>query len=152
LSLSKNGAVRCKTSLKITSVLTRVHVLFVHKAQDIVLLISGKALKTLKYFCKAAGQGYWARLPGKATVQGCRARLPGKAARQGCRARLPGKAARQGCRAMLPGNAAGQGCRERLPGKAAGQDCRARLLDNARVHAMVQYAESMVKLDNNAVF
>jgi hypothetical protein len=23
---------------------------------------------------------------------------------------------------------------------------------NARVHAMVQYAESMVKLDNNAVF
>jgi hypothetical protein len=53
---------------------------------------------------------------------------------------------------MLPGNAAGQGCRERLPGKAAGQDCRARLLDNARVHAMVQYDESMVKLDNNAVF
>jgi hypothetical protein len=42
--------------------------------------------------------------------------------------------------------AVGQGCRARLPGKAAGQGCRARL------HAMVQYAESMVKLDNNAVF
>jgi hypothetical protein len=45
---------------------------------------------------------------------------------QGCRARLPGG---QGCR---PGKAAGQG----MPGKAA----------------RVQYAESMVKLDNNAVF
>jgi hypothetical protein len=52
----------------------------------------------------------------------------------------------KGCRARLPGKAAGQGCRARLPGKAAGQDCR------TKVHAMVQYAESMVKLDNNAVF
>jgi hypothetical protein len=51
----------------------------------------------------------------------------------------------QGCRARLPGKAAGQGCRARLPG-------RVRLLVNARVHAMVQYAESMLKLDNNAVF
>jgi hypothetical protein len=34
----------------------------------------------------------------------------------------------------------------RLPGKAAGQGCR------AKVHAMVQYAKSMVKLDNNAVY
>jgi hypothetical protein len=42
--------------------------------------------------------------------------------------------------------ASGQGCRARLPGKAAGQGCM------ARVHAMVQYAESMVKLDNNAVW
>jgi hypothetical protein len=42
----------------------------------------------------------------------------------------------------LPGKAAEQCCR----GKAAGQGCM------ARVHAMVQYAESMVKLDNNAVF
>jgi hypothetical protein len=48
--------------------------------------------------------------------------------------------------AILPGKAAGQGCRARLPGKAAGQHCR------AKVHAMLQYAESMVKLDNNAVF
>jgi hypothetical protein len=47
----------------------------------------------------------------------------------------------QGCRARLPGKAAGQGCRARLPGKSAGQECRARL------HAMVQYAERMVKLD-----
>jgi hypothetical protein len=39
-----------------------------------------------------------------------------------------------------------------LPGKAAGQGFRARLLGNAGVHAMVQYAESMVKMDNNAVF
>jgi hypothetical protein len=66
-------------------------------------------------------------------LQGCRARLPGKAAGQGCRARLPGKAARQVCRARLPGKSAGQGCRPRL-------------------HAMVEYAKSMVKLDNNAVF
>jgi hypothetical protein len=45
-------------------------------------------------------------------------------------------------------NSAGQGCRTRLPGKAAGQGSRARL------HAMVQcqYAESMVKLVENAVF
>jgi hypothetical protein len=42
--------------------------------------------------------------------------------------------------------AGGQGCQARLPGKAAGQGCRARL------HAMVQYAKNMVKLDNNAVF
>jgi hypothetical protein len=35
-----------------------------------------------------------------------------------------------------------QGCRVRLPGKAAGQGC----------NAMVQYAESMVKLENNAEF
>jgi hypothetical protein len=34
--------------------------------------------------------------------------------------------------------------------KAAGQGCRARR--PAKVNAMVQYAESMVKLDNNAVF
>jgi hypothetical protein len=73
-------------------------------------------------------------------LQGCRARLPGKTAGQGCRARLPGKAAGQGCRARLPGKAAGQGCRARLLGKAAGQGCR----------AMVEYAKSMVKLDNFA--
>jgi hypothetical protein len=79
-------------------------------------------------------------------MQGCWARLPGKAAGQGCRAGLPGKAAGQGCRARLPGKAAGQGCRATLPGKAAGQGCR------ARRHAMVQYAESMVKLVENAVF
>jgi hypothetical protein len=42
--------------------------------------------------------------------------------------------------------AGGQGYRAKLPGKSAGQGCM------ARVHAMVQYAESMVKLDNNAVF
>jgi hypothetical protein len=47
----------------------------------------------------------------------------------------------QGWWARLPGKAAGQGCRARLPGKAAGQGCRARL----------QYSESMVKLDNNAL-
>jgi hypothetical protein len=70
-------------------------------------------------------------------LQDCRARL---------RAGLPGKAAGQGCRARLPGKAARQGCRARQSGKAAGQGGRARL------HAMVQYAESMVKLDNNAVF
>jgi hypothetical protein len=35
-----------------------------------------------------------------------------------------------------------QGCRVRLPGKAGGQGC----------NAMVQYAESMVKLENNAAF
>jgi hypothetical protein len=64
--------------------------------------------------------------------------LPCKAAEQACRAKLPGKAA--------GGKAAGQGSRARLPGKAAGQGCRARL------HAMVQNAESMVKLENNAVF
>jgi hypothetical protein len=52
------------------------------------------------------------------------------------------KAGGQGCRATLPGKASGQGCRATLPGKAAGQGCRAK----------VQYAESMVKLDNNAVF
>jgi hypothetical protein len=73
----------------------------------------------------------------------CRSRLPV----QGCRARLPGKAAGQGCR---PGKIAGQGCRARLPGKAAGQGCRARMLGKA--DAMVQYAESMMTLDNNAVF
>jgi hypothetical protein len=67
------------------------------------------------------------------------ARLPGKTASQGCGARLPGKAAGQGCRARLPGKPAGQGCRTKLPGKAAGQCCR----------AMLQYAESMVKLDSN---
>jgi hypothetical protein len=39
-----------------------------------------------------------------------------------------------------------QSCRARLPGNAAGQCCRARL------HAMLQYAESMVKLAKNAVF
>jgi hypothetical protein len=38
--------------------------------------------------------------------------------------------------------AAAQGCREWLPGKGAWQGC----------NAMVQYAESMVKLNNNAVF
>jgi hypothetical protein len=37
-----------------------------------------------------------------------------------------------------------QGFRAKLPGKAAGKGCA--------VHAMVQYAESMLKLDNNAVF
>jgi hypothetical protein len=37
-----------------------------------------------KLFCKAAGQGCRARLPGKAAGQGCRARLPGNAALQGC--------------------------------------------------------------------
>jgi hypothetical protein len=52
----------------------------------------------------------------------------------------------QVCRASLPGKSAGQVCRASLPGKAAGQGCR------AKVHAMVQYDESMVKLDNNAVF
>jgi hypothetical protein len=70
------------------------------------------------------------------------ARLPGKAAGQGWQARIPGKAARQ----RLPGKAAGQVCRARLLGKAAGQGCW------ARRHAMVQYAESMVKLVENAVF
>jgi hypothetical protein len=50
----------------------------------------------------------------------------------------------------LPDKAAGQGCLARLLGKAAGQGCRARL--PANVNAMEQYAESMVKLDNNAVF
>jgi hypothetical protein len=134
-----------------------------------------------KLFCKAGGQGCRARPPGKAAGQGCRASLPGKSAGQVCNvfnceeslnktagrvnnailhacrptavkqlanfsARLAGKVAWQGCRASLPGKAAGQGCRARLPGKAAGQGCR------AKVHAMVQYAESMVKLDNNAVF
>jgi hypothetical protein len=39
-----------------------------------------------------------------------------------------------------------QGCRERLPDKAVRQGCRVRL------HAMVQYAESMFKLVENAVF
>jgi hypothetical protein len=52
---------------------------------------------------------------------------------------LPGKAAGQGCRARLLGKDARQGCRARLPGKAAGQGYWAML------HAMVQYAESMVK-------
>jgi hypothetical protein len=94
---------------------------------------------------KAYWQGCRARLPGKAARQGFLARLPGKAGGQGCRARLPGKAAGQGCWARLPGKAAGQGCRARLPGRAAGQDGR------AKVHALVQYAESMVKLDNNAM-
>jgi hypothetical protein len=56
------------------------------------------------------------------------------------------KSLQAGSSERLPGKAAGQGCRARLPGKAAGQDCR------TKVHAMVQYAESMVKLDNNAVF
>jgi hypothetical protein len=37
-----------------------------------------------------------------------------------------------------------------LPGNAAGQCCRARL--HAMLHAMLQYAESMVKLAKNAVF
>jgi hypothetical protein len=37
-------------------------------------------LLNLYYFCKAAGQGCRARLPGKAAGQGCQARLPGKAA------------------------------------------------------------------------
>jgi hypothetical protein len=63
-------------------------------------------------------------------LQGCRARLPSKAAEQGCRARLPSKAAEQGCRARQQGLAW-------LPGKG---------------HAMVQYAEIMVKLVKNAVF
>jgi hypothetical protein len=58
---------------------------------------------------------------------------------QGLRARLPGKAAGQGCRTRLTGKAAGQGCRVRLPSKAVGQGCN-----------MVQYAKSMVKMDNNA--
>jgi hypothetical protein len=87
----------------------------------------------------------YTRLKIEIAGQGCRARLPGKAAGQGCRARLPGKAAGQGCRARLPGKAAGQGCRARLPGKAAGQGCW------AKVQAMVQYAESIVKLDNNTI-
>jgi hypothetical protein len=52
------------------------------------------------------------------------------------------KAGGQGCRERLPGKADGQGCRARLTGKAAGQGCR------AKVQTMVQYAESMVKLDN----
>jgi hypothetical protein len=38
--------------------------------------------------------------------------------------------------------AAGQGCQARLQGNAVGQSGRAK----------VQYAESMVKLNNNAVF
>jgi hypothetical protein len=100
---------------------------------------------------KAARQGCQARLPGKAARQGCQARLPGKAAAwQGCQVRLPGKAARQGCQARLPGKAARHGCQARLPGKAAGQGCRARLLGKGA--AMVQCAESMVKLVKNAVF
>jgi hypothetical protein len=60
----------------------------------------------------------------------------------GFRARLPGTAAGHGCQARLPGTAAGHGCRARLPGTASRQGCMAR----------VQYAESMVKLNNNAVF
>jgi hypothetical protein len=39
---------------------------------------------------------------------------------------------------MLPGKAAGQGCQARLPGKAVRQGC---------MRAMMQYAESMVKLN-----
>jgi hypothetical protein len=39
-----------------------------------------------------------------------------------------------------------------LAGKAGGQGFIARVHCIARVHAMVQYAKSMVKLDNNAVF
>jgi hypothetical protein len=68
----------------------------------------------LANFCKVAGQG-------------CRAKMPGKAAGQDCRARLPGKAAGQDCRAKLTSKTAGQDCRARLPGKTAEQDCRARL-------------------------
>jgi hypothetical protein len=66
--------------------------------------------------------------------------VAGKAcnAGKGRRARRPGKAAGQGCQARLPSKAAGQG----LPGQGG----RARLL------SMVQYAECMMKLDNNAVF
>jgi hypothetical protein len=64
---------------------------------------------------------------GRTAAQSCRGKAAG--------ARLPG----QGCRGKAAGaRLPGQGCR----GKAAG----------ARLHAMVQYAESMVKLDNNAVF
>jgi hypothetical protein len=49
--------------------------------------------------------------------------------------------------------AGGQGCRAWLPGKAAGQGCRARLSVMAAMQwPMVQYAKSMVKLENNAAF
>jgi hypothetical protein len=52
----------------------------------------------------------------------------------------------QGCLARLAGKAGNQGWQARLPGKDAGQGGRSRL------HAMVQYAESMVKLDNNVFY
>jgi hypothetical protein len=122
-----------KTRVKITSVLTRVHVSICtqgSKSQCICLVNCGEILN------QTAGNSACnisARLPGKAAGQGCRARLPGKAAGQGCRARLPRKAAAQGCRARLPGKAAGQGCRARLPGKAAGQGCWARLPGNGGI-------------------
>jgi hypothetical protein len=121
------------TRLKITSVLTRVHVSICtqgSKSHCICLDNCGESLNEAAglrpvkvcnavcrptavkklailpdygryYFCKAAGQGCWARLLGKAAGQGCWARLLGKAAGQSCRAKLPGKAAGQGCRAML---------------------------------------------------
>jgi hypothetical protein len=64
---------------------------------------------------------------------------------QGCRASLPCNTAGQGCRARQQDR---QGCRARLMGKAAGQGYRAR----QGCMAMVQYAESMVKLEINSVF
>jgi hypothetical protein len=131
-----------KTRLKITSVLTRAHVsnctqgskcCYCRKdgtklpakvwnaacrppaVKKLAILPAYGRLLSLQCFCKAAGQGCRARLPGKAAGQGCRAKLPG-----------PGKAAGQGCRARLSGKAVGQCCRARLPGIAAGQGCRAR--------------------------
>jgi hypothetical protein len=147
MSLAKLGEFiilrnRDKTRLKITSVLTRVHVSICTQLLRLKLAMScqlrGKReLKVSNAACRPTAVKKLAILPAygrllnlifhKAAGQGCRARLPGKAAGQGCRARLPGKAARQGCRARLPGKAAGQGCRARLPGKAAGQGCWIRL-------------------------
>jgi hypothetical protein len=83
--------------------------------------------RLLKYFCKAAGQGCWAKLPSRTAGPDCRARLPVKTAGQDCRARLPGKTAGQDWRARLPGKTAGQDCWARLPGKTDEQDCWARL-------------------------
>jgi hypothetical protein len=200
LQLSAVGSIQivCKTRLKITSVITRVHKSISIRTQGSksqCLLLRGKLelncrpSKSMQYcmhacmpaydrntacklFCKAGGQGWQAKLPGKSAGQVCRASLPGKSAGQVCRASLPGKfagqvcrsslpgktavkTAGQGCRARLPGKAAGQGCRARLPGKAAGLGCRARLTGKAAGQgcmAMVEYAESMVKLVENAVF
>jgi hypothetical protein len=117
-----------------------------------------------------------ARLAGKAAWQCWQARLPGKAARQ----RLPCKAAGQvhiaslnlfglvwtaaransvepvqTCLDRSARKAAGQ-ARARLPGKRA-QGCRVSARKaagqaRASLYAMVQYAESMVKLVENAVF
>jgi hypothetical protein len=104
-----------------------------------------------------------ARLPGKADGKGCRERLPGKAGRQGYRARLPGKGYRATqaspyCHITslnlfgLVWTAARthsvepvRTCLDSRARKAARQA-------RTRLHAMVQYAESMVKLVKNAVF